>query len=718
MKKTILIFLLCISQLRLFAQPYPFQDTKLPDEKRIDNLISLLTPEEKINCLSSRLSIPRLGVKGTRIVEGLHGLALSGPANWAVKGKGASATTTFPQAIGLAQMWDTGLLEQIAAWEALECRYLYQSAKYGSAGLIVLAPNADLGRDIRWGRTEECYGEDAYLASVMTVAFVKGLQGNNPKYWKTASLMKHFLANSNENNRTVNSSDFDERLFREYYAYTFYKGVTEGGSRAYMAAYNKYNGVPCAVHPVLKDVTVKEWGQNGIICTDGGAFKLLLTAHKYYPDLTVAAAECVKLGITMFLDDYKSSVKDALDKGLITEKDIEGVLRGNFRVMLKLGLLDNAKENPYTSIGVADTIDPWTKQESKDLARKATVKSIVLLKNENQILPIQKDKIHSIAVIGPSADKVISDWYAGTPPYAVSALQGIKNALGDNVTIRYAASNKADSAVIAARESDIAIVCVGNHPLSYGLKWGENYVASDGREDVDRQAISLEQEDLVKLVRAANPRTVMVLVSSFPYAISWSKENVPAIVHITQSSQELGNGLADVLFGAVSPAGRLVQTWASSIEHLPPMLDYNIRNGHTYMYNKHTPLFPFGYGLSYTTFAYSNLKLDKTALKTGETLNMSFDLQNTGNYDSDEVVQLYVSFADSKVERPAIALKGFKRVFVPKGQTVKVTIPLRTEDLKYWNTDTKQFTLEKAKVKFFIGTSSVDFRLNGEVNVL
>jgi len=176
--------------------------------------------------------------------------------------------------------------------------------------------------------------------------------------------------------------------------------------------------------------------------------------------------------------------------------------------------------------------------------------------------------------------------------------------------------------------------------------------------------------------------------------------------------------LADVLFGAVSPAGRLVQTWASSIEHLPPMLDYNIRNGHTYMYNKHTPLFPFGYGLSYTTFAYSNLKLDKTTLKTGETLNITFDLQNTGNYDSDEVAQLYVSFPDSKVERPAIALKGFKRVFVPKGQTVKVTIPLRTEDLKYWNTDTKQFTLVKAKVKFSIGTSSVDFRLSGEVNIL
>lgn len=258
MKQILSLLLVCCIHTCITAQTYPFQNTRLSDEKRIDNLISLLTLEEKINCLSTRPSIPRLGIQGTRIVEGLHGLALSGPANWAVRGKGEAPTTTFPQAYGLAQTWDVDLIERLATWQADECRYLAQSPKYQSAGLIVLAPNADLGRDIRWGRTEECYGEDAFLAGALTVSFVKGLQGNHPKYWKTASLMKHFLANSNENNRTINSSDFDERLFREYYGYPFYKGITEGGSRAYMAAYNRYNGIPCTVHPVLKDVTVKE----------------------------------------------------------------------------------------------------------------------------------------------------------------------------------------------------------------------------------------------------------------------------------------------------------------------------------------------------------------------------------------------------------------------------------------------------------------------------
>lgn len=715
MKKINILIALIFINLIISAQSYPFQDTRLKEEERINNLISLMTPDEKLNCLSPRLSIPRLGIKGTHTVEGLHGLAYSGPANWAVKGAKASPTTTFPQAIGLAEMWDPDLLKQVAGWEATEARYLAQNKKYGIAGLIVFAPNADMGRDIRWGRTEECYGEDPFLTGTLVTAFVRGLQGDNPVYWKTASLMKHFLANSNENNRAYNSSDFDERLFREYYSYGFYKGVTEGGSQAFMAAYNKYNGIPCTVNPVLRDVTMKEWGLRGIISTDGGAFKQLVTTHAYFSSLPVAAAECIKAGITMFLDDYRSSVKEAMAKGLIAEKDIDEAIYGNLRVLLKLGLLDNSPENPYPQIGVTDTIAPWTKQEARDLARKATDKSIVLLKNDNMLLPIQKEKIKSVAVIGPSANSVISDWYSGSPPYRISILHGIKDALGSEVVVRFASGNKADSAVIAAKQSEIAIVCIGNDPLSHGLSWGQNYVPSDGREDVDRQAITTEQEDLVKLVMAANPKTILVMVSSFPYAINWSKEHVPAILHVTQSGQETGNAIADVIFGKVSPAGRLVQTWITSIDQLPPILDYNIRHGRTYMYDHNIPLFPFGYGLTYTTFKYSDLKTDKKILKKGDLVNLTFSVMNTGNYNSDDVPQLYVSFPDSGVEEPAKALKGFKRVFVPKGETVDVSIPLKADDLRYWNTNLHQWVLEPGKVRFFIGPSSSEPRLQGEI---
>jgi beta-glucosidase len=717
MKKAGMFLFILLTCRLINAQQYPFQNINLSEKERIENLISLMTLDEKIGCLSTRISVPRMGITGTLTIEGLHGLAYSGPANWAVRGAKASPTTTFPQAIGLAQMWDPELLQKVAEWEATECRYLAQNQKYGISGLIVFAPNADMGRDIRWGRTEECYGEDPFLNAAMVTAYVRGLQGNDTKYWKTASLMKHFLANSNENNRTYNSSDFDERLFREYYSYAFYKGVVDGGAQCFMTAYNKYNGIPCIVHPVLREVTMKDWGLKGIICTDGGAFRQLLTTYAYYPSLDVAAAECIKAGISVFLDSYQPSLKEALAKNLISEKDVDDAVYRNLWVVLKLGMLDTSPGNPYSKIGISDTIEPWTTYQARDLARQATQKSIVLLKNNNMLLPLNTEKVKSIAVIGPSANVVISDWYAGTPPYNVPVLQGIKNAVGEKVVIRFAKSNKADSAVIAARQSEVAIVCVGNHPLSYGLGWGQNQVASDGREDVDRQAISLEQEDLVKLVMAANPKTIMVVVSSFPYSINWSKEHVPAILHVSQSSQELGNGVADILFGKVSPSGRLTQTWITSIDQLPPILDYNIRNGRTYMYMKNEPLFPFGYGMTYTTFKYSGLKCDKKALSANETSDISFAIQNTGNYSSDEVAQIYVSFPDSKVERPAKALKGFKRVFVPKGETVTVTIPLKSDDLRYWDVQKQKWTLETGRVKFFVGSSSSDLRLEGEIKI-
>lgn len=719
MKHCIVILILTVLCFRAMSQPWPFNDTRLDDEKRIDNLISLMTIGEKINCLSTRPSVPRLGIKGYRLMEGLHGLAMSGPANWAVRGKGSSVTTTFPQAYGLAQMWDPELLQKIASMEAEEARWLTQNPDYGTAGLIVLAPNADLGRDVRWGRTEECYGEDPFLTARLTVAFVKGLQGDDPKYWKTASLMKHFLANSNENNRTINSSDFDERLFREYYSYPFFKGITDGGSRAFMTAYNRYNGIPCTVHPVLRDVAVKEWGQDGIIATDGGAYRQLVTQHGYYPDLQAAAKGCLDAGTTLFLDDYKAPLNDALKSGLITETDIDRSIRGTLRVMLRLGLLDaeGSKESPYAAIGITDTVPPWEKSETRALVREATARSVVLLKNENRTLPLDPGKTSTIAVIGPSADMVVSDWYSGTPPYSVSALQGITNAAGVNVNVLFAASNKADSAVLAARQADVAIVCVGNHPLGYGLGWGVSHVASDGREEVDRQALSLEQEDLVRLVHKVNPNTVLVIVSSFPYTVNWSKENIPAILHITQSSQELGNGLADVLFGKVSPAGRLVQTWPSSITDLPPILDYDIRNGRTYMYSKNEPLFPFGHGLTYTSFAWTDIRTGRGTARADDTINVTLDLINTGEFDSDEVVQLYVSFPESKVDRPAIALKGFRRVHVRKGEEVEVTIPVAVNDLAYWDTDSHRFVVEKGKVIIHAGASSAYLRLQTQVQV-
>ena len=625
----ILISLMLLVSGTLKAQTYPFQNPYLTINERVDNIISLLNLDEKISCLSTDPSVPRLGIRGTIHVEGLHGLKRGGPDYQRLRNP--VTTTIFPQSIGLAESWDPEVLKSVATIESYETRYIFQSPKYQECGLVVRAPNADLGRDPRWGRTEECYGEDAWFNGTMTVAFVKGLQGDDPKYWRTASLIKHFLANSNEDDRHSSSSNFDERLLREYYSYPFWRGVVDGGSRAYMTAYNAYNGIPMAVHPILKDITMKEWSQDGIICTDGRAFGRLVTDHKYFPNDEKAAAACIKAGINQFLDTiHPKNIRLALEMKDLTEADIDSVLKGVFRVMIKLGQLDPPEMVPYSKIGIADTVAPWTTAATHQLVREVTQKTIVLLKNSKSLLPLDKNKIRSIAVIGPHAFDVLPDYYSGTPPYTISPLAGIKTKVGSTVDVKFAPDDQNGAAVAAAKLADIAIVVVGNHPTCDGAAWGNCNTPSDGREAVDRKSINLEQEELIKKVFQANPNTVVVLISSFPYSINWTQKNVPAILHMTHSSEETGNALADVLFGDYNPGGRLVETWPRSMDQLPPMMDYNIRNGHTYMYFKGDPLYPFGYGLSYTTFAYSKLNLSSKELKANGEISVLLTVKKYG----------------------------------------------------------------------------------------
>ncbi len=694
---------------------YPFQNPDLPIEQRVTNILSLMTLEEKIACLSTDPSVPRLGIKGSRHSEGIHGLAQGGPGKW---GRPKTVpTTTFPQGIGLGETWDTNILRQVAEVESIEARYIFQSPKYKQGGIVIRAPNADLGRDPRWGRTEECYGEDAYLNGMMVVAFVKGLQGDHPRYWRSAALLKHFLANSNENDRDKTSSDFDARLFREYYSLPFRMGIVEGGARAYMAAYNAMNGVPMTVHPVLQTVTRNEWGNDGIICTDAGAMRNLVTSHKYSPDFEHAAAASVKAGIGQFLDDYVEPTRGALKHNLLTENDIDQSLKGVFRVMIRLGLLDPPERVPYSTIG-SESQEPWLSAKHKDLARLVTQKSIVLLKNSSGLLPLDSRKLRSIAVIGPRANEVYLDWYSGTPPYRVTPLDGIRKRAGKDTKVRYATNNDGAEAVKIARDSDVAVVCVGNHPNGgYDTVWAKVSSPGEGREAVDREAISLDQEELIKQVYAANPKTIVVLISSFPYAINWTQENVPAILHLTHNSQEEGTALADVLFGDYNPAGRLVQTWPRSIDQLPPMLDYDIRHGRTYMYFKGEPLYPFGYGLSYTTFTYSNIQTSNKSVSSRNSIFVSVDVMNTGARRGEEVVQMYVKHLDSRVMRPLKELAGFARVSLEPRQKKTVTLTLSAERLAYWDETTHSFKVEPDRIQVMVGPSSLDVRSRTIVEV-
>ena len=708
---------------------YPFQDPSLPIEARIDNILSLMSAEEKISALSTTPDVPRLGIRGSEHIEGLHGAAYGGPGGWEGRGLKPLPTTQFPQSVGLGETWDPDLLQKAAAIEGYEARYIFQSEdlrttnsrgeQHRREGIVVRAPNADLARDPRWGRSEESYGEDPYLTGTMTVAFVRGLQGDDPHYWLTASLMKHFLANSNEDGRGGSSSDFDERLLREYYSVPFRMGVMDGGSRAYMTAYNAYNGIPMAAQPVLRDITMREWGFDGIICTDAGALTNMVTQHKYFPEINQATAGAIHAGINQFLDRYRDGASAAVEKKFVNLSEIDENLRGVYRVMIRLGLLDPPDVVPYSKI--RGTIPAWDNQEHRALARKITQESIVLLKNDvlknsQRLLPLDGTKLKAVAVIGAYADQVALDWYSGTPPYAVSPLDGIRNKLGSRVKVTFAHDNSLGEAVKSGRAADVAIVVVGNHPTC-NAGWAMCPLPSDGKEAIDRKTITLEQEELVKQVLAVNPRTVVVMISSFPFAIPWTVEHAPAIVHMAHNSQEEGNALADVLFGDYNPAGRLVVTWPRALDQLPPIMDYDIRHGRTYMYFRQKPLYPFGYGLSYTTFSYSNLRTSAEQLQRDGEIMVSLDVRNTGSRAGDEVVQMYVTHLHSKVERPIEELKGFKRIALEPGETKTVTLPLKASALAYWNSAKGAFEVEPDQVNVTVGTSSADIKLQQAVSI-
>jgi beta-glucosidase len=669
------------------AQMPTYANPAAPVEERIGSLIGSMTLDEKIQALGSDPSVPRLGLRLSGHIEGLHGVALGGPGAWGrIRNADGTVrnepvpTTQFPQAVGLGETWDVDVLRRVAAVEGHEARYAFHSEKYKRGGLVVRAPNADLARDPRWGRTEESYGEDPFLTGTLATAFVRGLQGDDPTYWQTAALLKHFMANSNEYRRDRSSSNFDERLMREYYSVPFRMAIVDGDARAYMAAYNAWNGIPMAVNPILKSMTVTEWREDGIICTDGGAMTQLVTTHATLSSLDAAAATAVHAGINQFLDRQRQPVRDALQHGLLVEADIDAALRGVYRVMIRLGLLDPPDRVVYSAIHGSE---PWLSAEHRTAARWATQKSIVLLKNNRATLPLDRRTLKSVAVIGPFADQVLLDWYSGTPPYTVSPLDGIRSALGTEVNVRFAASNDGEKAIEAAKSADAAIVIVGNHPTC-NAGWSHCPNPSDGKEGVDRESLQLGQEELIRKIHAINRRTVVVLVSSFPYTINWTQAHIPAIVLMTHNSQEMGNALADVLFGDFNPAGRLVQTWPKSIDQLPPMMDYDIRHGRTYMYFNGSPLYPFGFGLSYTRFRYSGLRTDSPTLAADGSIDISLNVSNVGARDGEEVVQLYSELPDSKVPRPRRSLQGFRRIAIKAGETKEMHFTLAARQLAYW----------------------------------
>lgn len=818
-----------------------YLDPHQPVAARVQDLLSRMTLKEKISQMGAQESaVSRLGIHTYDIgTECLHGVVA-----------GKTNTTVFPQAIALASTWDTNLIYHVATAISDEARALAtkdRNRKY----LSFFDPVVNIARDPRWGRTEETYGEDPYLVSSMGVAFIKGLQGNNPKYLKVVATPKHFVANNDDWMRHSGSANVDERSLQEYYLPAFKACITKGNAQSIMPALNAVNGIPCTADKnLLTNILRNEWGFNGCVVSDAeGVSDLYENGHRYVTTPEEAAAVGVKAGTDVDLrTTYPNYLFKAVKAGLISEKDIDRSVARILTVKFRLGMFDPPSMVPYSKIPY-DVVDS---KQHRALALQTALKSIVLLKNQDHILPLSKN-IKSIAIIGPNADVSRFGVYSGTNTNAMTPLAGIKSMVSPKTKILYgkgcgiwstiqAKYLSPDSAKTGEhgwkgeyfsnpRLSGQPVLVRTDKQINFNWRWGspgnniyyDNFSArwtsiltppvtrvykfhmttDDGgrvyignkllidewhdqspttytasikleadhhykirmeyyehvdnacahfgwdyeptiekaaniakkagvaivfvgtdisvsSEAHDRSNLRLtgDQEDLIKQVYAANPKTIVVLVNGGPLAIDWTKEHIPGIIEAWYGGEDGGKAIGDVLFGNYNPGGKLPITFYKSIAQLPPFYDYNVRDGRTYMYLKEKPLFPFGYGLSYTSFKFSNLKIKPEEINSAGKVYVTLEVKNTGKLKGDEVVQLYVRDVNSKIITPIKELEGFKRVTLNPGETKEVSFVLSTNQLAFYHSDLKKWMVNLGIYKIMIGSSSEDIRLTKDLEIV
>ncbi|WP_432968756.1 glycoside hydrolase family 3 C-terminal domain-containing protein [Dactylosporangium sp. CA-233914] len=816
--------------------PLDFRNPRLPMQVRVDDLVGRLTLDEKISLLHQyQPAIPRLGIglfkSGT---EALHGVAWSNDIH--DNGNVVTATATqYPQAIGLASTWDPALLKRIGSAVGDEARDLH-AANPDVFGLNLWAPVVNPLRDPRWGRNEEGYSEDPWLTGRLATAYAGGMAGDDPLYLKTAPTLKHYPAYNNEVHRDTTSASVPPRVLHEYDEPAFRIPLQAGAATGVMPSYNLVNGRPNTVSPELD--AIRAWSRLPLFNpSDAFAPGNLVASETYYRTQAEADAAAIKAGLNSFTQDNTdptatvAAIHEALDTGLLTPADIDDAVKQNLWLRFRLGEFDPGG-GPYAGVHAA-TVD------NQRLARQAAAESTVLLKNSG-VLPLRPGG--KVAVVGPLADTVYSDWYGGKAPYTVTPRQGIaersqvafsegvdrialrdpatgKYVVGDSgllaatgtgatpaaqydvfdwgagvVSLRNAANGKTvgynwsgfaadqdqpngwfvqqqfklepradgtvvlryvgyesaydwapsyhnpyvvvqadgtlnlgaatpeaatgfarevvhsgvDSAVAAATGADAAVVVVGSMPFI------------NGREDHDRTDLELAagQEAIVRAVRAANPNTVVVVENSYPTALNWEQANAPALLWTSHAGQETGHGLADVLYGDANPSGRLTQTWYRGAGDLPSILDYDVIGAkRTYQYSTADPLYPMGYGLSYTTFRYGRPQLSASTMDDRGTVRVWLDVTNTGTRAGDEVVQLYTHQRTSRVPQPIEQLRGFQRVHLDAGETKRVTFSLAASDLRFWDVTRGRWVVEDAVHDILVGASSADIRATTQVRV-
>ncbi|MBN2514189.1 MAG: glycoside hydrolase family 3 C-terminal domain-containing protein [Sedimentisphaerales bacterium] len=829
-----LLFLSSISENSIFSTVIVNVFKPNSYKERLTDLIHLMTVDEKIKQLTNQSdAIPRLGISEYNYwSEALHGVLASG-------------ATSFPQAVAMGSTWDPGLVHRVGTAISDEARVLNVTR---GKGLTYWSPTINIARDPRWGRNEESYSEDPYLLSRMGVAFVKGMQGDDPYYLKTVSTPKHFIANNEEERRHTGSSDVDMRSLYEYYLPAFHSAVVEGKAYSIMGAYNELNHVPCNANMfLLNDLLRRKWGFQGYVVSDCGGISDMLYGHHFFKTGAEAVSRSILAGCDLNCGvAYRQYLQKALDEGLLEVKDLDRALERVLSARFRLGEFDPAEEVPYSSI----TEDKLDSKENRDLALEAAQKSIVLLKNEGA-LPLKKKLIKSIAVIGPNAAEAQLGIYSGWPNVLISPLDGIKakaDALGIKVeytmgctiseellkpveaqyfgkiegsdktgmtgeyfanmglegkpvaeridsevnfnfgtgspapgmpedqfsirwkgkiippdTIRYIGTSTDDGARLyvdgkliiddwtehAEKQNTASIELLPGKEYEVEFQMFDNGLGASARliwdldlidfrpvrkiaakndvvilvvgtapgisqEELDRSEIELPQvqRDLITEVASVNPNIILVLINGGPIALAGIENDAEAIVEAWYPGEFGGKAIADVLFGDVNPGGKLPETFYASTGQLPPFSDYDLINHpRTYMYFDEPVLFPFGHGLSYTQFEYSNLKLGSDKIEEDGELIMQFTIQNTGKMKGDEVAQIYVHHIDSSIKEPINQLKRFQRITLTPGESKTLTFKIPASEFSFYDTQTNAFKTEPGTWEIQIGSSSKDSRL-------
>ena len=703
--------------------PALYLDLNQPVDVRVADLISRLTLEEKATLLNHvGPTVVRFNIRSDQWNQCLNGVQWDKP------------TTLFPICLAMSATWDTNLVHETASVLSDEARAIYNgwhldpNAPGQHKGLIYRAPVINIERNPYWGRNHESWGEDPFLTGRMAVSYVEGLQGDDPHYLKIAATLKHYAVNNVETDRQKLNAVVSERMLHEYWFPHFRDAIVEGRAQSIMASYNAINGMPNNMnHWLLTDVLKNDWGFQGFVVSDLGGVRTMVQGHEAnkmtYED---AVAQSVMAGCDFSDKEFMDNIPAAVRDGKLGEARLDDALTRVLRVRFRLGDFDPFAAVPYSRISP----DVINSDANRAVALKVSQESIVLMKNENNFLPLDKTKLKNIAVIGPLADRIIMNNYNGKAGKTVTALQGIQEYVGANVQVTHTLGGlvggdttgrwKAESAEAAAdpvaelakavdlaRKADVAIVFVGS-------------TAAVEQEARDRKTLGLTgtQEELVEAVFAANPKTIVVEMSAGPLTVPWIATNVPALLQAWWPGEEGGHAIAGVLFGDVNPAGRLPHTVYASEAQVPPVDEYDITKGFTYMYVNGTPLFPFGHGLSYTTFKYGNLKLSLDKITTGDVVNVSFDVKNTGSRAGDDVPQLYVHQEKSSVKVPVEMLRGFQRITLQPGESKTVTFTLPAAKLAIWEETTHGFVVQPGRFDLMVGASSVDIRLNGQVEVV